>query len=416
MEKFQMTETENLLRQIKSGEDSFLELKEIVLENAFVVGPHRNGMADELAAMANSNSGTVILGVNDKTREISGIPDEALDLVETWVRTIANDLIKPPLICQIKKLQLDLPTETRSIIKISIPRSLFVHQSPGGYLHRIGSSRRQMTPEYLARLFQQRSQARLIRFDEQTVVNAPLEALEENLWQRFKSPLSPSEKFEFLSKLKLVSTDEEGAIHPTVSGILMSCLHPEEFLPNAFIQAVCYKGEDRDANYQLDARDITGPLDQQIFAACRFVERNMKVGARKEPHRIDIPQFAMNAVFEALVNATAHRDYSIYGSKIRLHIFSDRLELYSPGTIPNTMTIDSLSERQSARNELLTSLLAKCPVEQSNFELLRSHIMDKRGEGVPIIISHSLKLSGKRPIYRLLDDSELLLTIFAAKP
>jgi predicted HTH transcriptional regulator len=258
--------------------------------------------------------------------------------------------------------------------------------------------------------------ARLIRFDEQVVADAEIDALEDNLWQRFRSPLSPEDKREFLSKMKLIAQDEEGVDHPTVSGILMACPEPQKFMPNAFIQAVCYRGENRDANYQLDARDLTGPLDQQIFAACAFVERNMKIGARKAPHRIDIPQYSMNAVFEAIVNAVAHRDYSIQGSKIRLHLFADRLELYSPGTIPNSMTIDSLSERQSTRNELISSLLAKCPVQGGNSELMRTHIMDKRGEGVPIIISHSLELSGKRPEYRLLDDSELLLTIFAAQP
>lgn len=265
-------------------------------------------------------------------------------------------------------------------------------------------------------LLQQRSQARLIRFDEQIVSQVPIEILNEALWQRFRSPLSSPDKIEFLSKLKLVAADEDGCLRPTVSGILMSCLHPEESLPNAYIQAVCYKGIDRDANWQLDARDIYGPLDQQVFAACAFVERNMRIGARKQPHRVDVPQFSMQAVFEAVVNAVAHRDYSIYGSRIRLHQFADRLEIFSPGTIPNTMTVDSLSERQSARNELLTSLLAKCPVESVNYELMRSHIMDKRGEGVPVIISHSLKLSGKRPVYRLIDDAELLLTIFAAEP
>jgi len=70
----------------------------------------------------------------------------------------------------------------------------------------------------------------------------------------------------------------------------------------------------------------------------------------------------MNAVFEAIVNAVAHCDYSIYGSRIRLHLFSDRLELFSPGALPNTLTVDSLTERQAGRNELLTSLLARCPM------------------------------------------------------
>ncbi len=123
----------------------------------------------------------------------------------------------------------------------------------------------------------------------------------------------------------------------------------------------------------------------------------------------------MNAVFEAIVNAVVHRDYSVYGSRIRLHLFDDRLEIYSPGTIPNTMTIDSLSERQSARNELLSTLLARCPMNVNAIGSQRSFIMDKRGEGVPIIITESEKLSGRKPEYRLFDDAELLLTIFAAK-
>jgi predicted HTH transcriptional regulator len=154
----------------------------------------------------------------------------------------------------------------------------------------------------------------------------------------------------------------------------------------------------------------------QIREACKFVERNMRVYAIKAPYRIETPQFSMNAVFEAVVNAAAHRDYSMYGSRIRLHVFADRLELFSPGTIPNTMTIDSLSERQSSRNELLSSLLARCPMNIDAPGSQRKFIMDKRGDGVPIIITESEKLSGRRPEYVLLDDAELKLTIYAAKP
>ena len=115
---------------------------------------------------------------------------------------------------------------------------------------------------------------------------------------------------------------------------------------------------------------------------------------------------------EALVNAVAHRDYSIDGAKIRLRMFADRLELYSPGAIPNTMTVDSLPYRQAARNEALTSLLAKCPVSESEHAFTgRSALMDKRGEGVQIILDNSERLSGKRPVYSLLDESELRLVI-----
>jgi predicted HTH transcriptional regulator len=270
-----------------------------------------------------------------------------------------------------------------------------------------------MAPEILARLFQQRTQNRLVRFDEQIVMNATLNDLDEKLWGRFKTPLSPPDDNEFLEKLKLITLDEDGIPRPTISGILMASESPERYISNAYIQAVCYMGADRNSS-QLDAQDILGPLDIQIKEACKFVKRNMRVRAIKNPGRIETPQYSLNAVFEAIVNAVVHRDYSIYGSKIRLHLFSDRLELYSPGSIPNTMTVESLLLRQSSRNELLSSLLAHCPMNFDATGSKRTFIMDKRGEGVPIIVSESLELSGKKPEYLLIDETELLLTIFAA--
>ena len=271
----------------------------------------------------------------------------------------------------------------------------------------------QMSPDMLARLFQQRIQTRLIRFDEQMVFGASVDDLDRKLWERFRTPLSPEDKTEFLGKIKLVSSDEDGKYHPTVSGILMACENPDSIITNSYIQAVCYMGTERNSS-QLDSMDITGPLDIQIKDACKFVKRNMKIKAIKDPGRIETPQYSLNAVFEAIVNAVVHRDYSVYGSKIRLCMYSDRLELYSPGSIPNTMTIDSLVLRQSSRNELLSSLLARCPMNFDATGSKRSFIMDKRGEGVPIIISESLELSGKKPEYSLIDDSELLLTIYPA--
>lgn len=408
--------TSDLLQQIALGEDSVLELKAVEFSGNKIIGPHRDRMADKLAAMANTVSGIVILGVDDKTREICGIPPAKLDVVEGWLRSICNDSIDPPLDCIMRKLMVpDQQGGEKTILRIDVPRSLFVHKSPNGYFRRIGSSKREMKPEVLARLFQQRSQARLIRFDEQTVPGTSVDDLNPKLWNRFRTVISPQADQEFLEKMKLISRDEDGTVRATVSGILMASDAPEAFISNAFIQAVCYRGVERNAAYQLDAKDITGPLDIQIRDACKFVERNMRVFAVKSPNRIETPQFSMNAVFEAVVNAVAHRDYSIYGSKIRLHLFSDRLELFSPGTIPNTMSIESISERQSTRNELISSLLARCPMNVNAVGSRRSFIMDKRGEGVPIIITESESLSGKRPLYRLLDDAELMLTIFAAQ-
>ena len=407
----------DLLRQIALGEDSVLELKSVEFSGKKVVGPHKDGMADELAAMANTATGIIVMGVDDKSREIQGIPLDKLDIVEGWLRSICNDTIEPPLDCVIRKLIVpNAEGEEKIIVRIDVLRSLFVHKSPNGYFRRTGSSRREMKPDALARLFQHRSQTRLIRFDEQTVPGTTPNDLNPKLWNRFRTVISPKSDPEFLEKLKLIARDEDNVVRATVSGILFACDESQSFMPNAFIQAVCYRGSERNAAYQLDAKDIAGPLDSQIEDACKFVERNMRVYAIKAPNRIETPQFSMNVVFEAVVNAVAHRDYSIYGSKIRLHLFADRLEIFSPGTIPNTMTIDSLSERQSSRNELISSLLARCAMNVNAIGSQRNFIMDKRGEGVPIIIIESEKLSGRKPVYSLLDDAELKLTIFAAPP
>ncbi|MCP4151855.1 MAG: hypothetical protein GY757_29200 [bacterium] len=248
------------------------------------------------------------------------------------------------------------------VLKIDIPRSLFVHKSPGGYFQRQGSSKRELTRDVLARLFQQRSQSRIIRFDEQPVPNTTLDSADEHLSARFIRP-GIDDSITVMKKRCLVARDGDGLDKLTVGGVLMCSGEPHKWLPGAFIEAVHYAGTKRDANYQIDARKITGPLDQQIMDAVFFVKRNRKIGAIKKPGRIDIPQYSLRVIFEAVANAVAHRDYSIHGSKIRLFMFEDRLELYTPGTLPNTLTIDSLSLRQATRNELITSLLAKCPVE-----------------------------------------------------
>jgi predicted HTH transcriptional regulator len=405
---------QELLNKIRLGEDSLIEFKAVEFRGNKFVGPSRKKLADELAAFANSNEGVLILGVNDKTREIEGIPLDKLDLVETIVREICSDGVTPPL--SVKIVRLELPGssgELKPVLKIDIPRSLFVHKSPGGYFRRQGSSKRELTPDLLARLFQQRSQSRIIRFDEQPVPETSLESLDPDLWRHFTGPDS-DDSLLTMRKLRIIADDDNNRERATVGGLLMCSKEPDRWISGALIEAVHYRGTMPDANYQIDARRISGPLDLQIEDAVFFVKRNMRIAAVKEPARLEIPQFSLRAVFEAVVNAVAHRDYSIHGSKVRLFIFKDRLELYSPGALPNTLTVESLALRQATRNELITSLLAKYPVAQENRQFGRQYLMDKRGEGVPVILNKSKELSGKTPIYKVIDDTEVMLTIFSA--
>ena len=408
-----MMERDELARRIRLGEDSTMELKRVLLAGSRITAPRRDDFADELSAMANGWGGTAVLGVEDRSREVLGIPLDRLDTVETWAREICNDSVNPPLDALIRKI--DLPGADGNLVAVlcvEVPRSLFVHRSPGGYFRRIGSSKREMPPEVLARLFQERSQSRVIRFDESPVPGSLPEHLNDELTRRFLRHGRASDEVE-LRKLRIVADDEDGTARITIAGVLLCTREPERWLPHAQIQAVSYAGERQDINYQNDARDFGGSLDEQVVEALHFVRRNMRVPAKKEMARVERPQFSDRAVFEALVNAVAHRDYSMAGARVRLHLFGNRLELYVPGALANTLTPDSMDSRQYSRNELIVSLLARCRVsEQEN--LVRSHMMDRRGEGVPIILDESRELSGRIPEYALLDDNELRLLIWSA--
>ena len=412
------------LRQaIRLGESTFLGLREVPFAGGMVRGPDRRDLADELAAFANTRGGVCVLGVRERSREIVGIPEDRVGRVVALVREVCADSVEPPLEPVVDSLRLPSGAgEEVGVVKVEIARSLFVHRSPGGRMHRVADSKRAMPREYLARLFRQRSQTGMVRCDQEIVHEARLDALSPRLWERFRTSRTGRDRDDLLSMLQMARRDRRGVLRPTVAGVLTASEDPREWLPNAFIQAVAYRGRRVRPRgwgrpYQMDASDISGPLDHQVAQACRFVARNMKVRGFKRLGRIDRPQFDMAAVFEAVVNAVAHRDYTVHGSKIRLRLFDDRLELSSPGSIVESMTTENLVHLQSSRNNVVTSLLAKCPVSDGIpwLDTDRETLMDRRGEGVRVILENSRRLAGPEPEYRLIGDAEVLLTIHAAR-
>ncbi len=401
---------QELLFHIRLGEDSSIEFKAVRFEGARPVGPNRDSLAHEIAAFANGQGGRMVLGVEDKTREVVGLADENVAITEEWLVNISQNSIQPPVKLDTRLLQLpNSAGELKTVIYVEIPRSIMVHSSGGRYYQRVGSTKQEMKPEVLARLFQQRSQSRLIRFDETLVPGTRYEDIDSSLKQRFLKPDTP--EHEQLYKLHLTAKEgqDEGL---SVAGALLLTADPTQWLTNAYMRCVFYSGVERDAKDQVDARDFFGPVDQQINDALDFVKRNMRIEAKKTVGRIDIPQYDLGAVFEAIVNAVAHRDYSMTGRRVRLHMFADRLELYTPGQLPNNLTIDGLMENTVTRNEVLVNLLSRYYAARE--EAGRQALIERRGEGVPKIIERSKELSGIRPEYRLIDDSELLLVIYAA--
>ncbi len=404
-------DSESLLQRLQLGEDSRVEFKEVLFTGNRIDAPRRETVANELAAFGNTIGGTLIFSVSD-AGEVRSLDRKQMDALEAFVGEICADSISPSLAFVTQRLALP---DGSSVLVVEVGQSALVHKSPGGYLSRQGSARRELSSEALRRLFQRRGRSGLLGPDEAIVTGTGPNTLDATLVDRFLSSRATEPADAQLTKLGLVGEDDSGVIRATVAGVLLCTARPDEHIRGAMIEAVRYRGTVLGRASQHDAVSITGPLDQQIRDTVNFVRLNTRVAARKDPGRVEVPQFSPRAVFEAIVNAVVHRDYSMENAKIRLFIFDDRLELCSPGALPNTLPIEAMRNRQATRNETLASVFRMLAVGDIAGAGDRQYFLEQRGEGVPIIYEQTLDLTGHDPNYELIGGAELRLTIPSAR-
>ena len=399
---------EQIRNQLRAGEDGRAEFKEIRFGDRGVLSPNTEELAGELVAFANAEGGVVFLGVDD-SGAVHGLPPDRLDSVEQWLLNVATHNCDPPVRPVVRKVILpgDAEGDAR-ILLAEVPRGLYVHRTSGGrYYTRVGSSKRDLTPPELARLFQQRGREYV--FDEQIVPSAAVDALNRNRLEAFfgRSPTIPW--LDLLRNTRVTFRDEDGVDRPTVAGLLVFATEPTEFLASGSIEAACYSGTRLSSDDLVHAERLAGPVSDQIDAGIAFVARFMQPSSTRGSSTGTVPAHDLDVVDEAIVNAVAHRDYAIAGSKIRLFLFADRLELYSPGKPPNTITLDDMPYRTFTRNQLLVSFLSRLRSRRTGQVFLES-----RGEGVRKILEDGEAHSGRRPEYELFGD-ELRLTLWAKR-
>ena len=393
---------EQIQRQLLAGEDGRAEFKALQLTARGVRSPNTEALAGEMVAFANAEGGTLFLGVDDAGKAV-GIPRERLDAVERWLVNIAPESCDPPIRPIVRKHVVGDGDSHKHLILAEIPRSLYVHRTTGGrYYQRVGSSKRDLTPAELVRLFQQRG--REYMFDEQPVLAADVSVLNQHRLEAFfgRAPTIPW--LDLLRNTRIAAADTDGELRPTVAGLLAFATEPSDFLPSCSIEAACYAGTELSSDELIHAERLAGPAADQIDAAVAFAARFMQEGRAAA----DKPAYDVDVVDEAVVNAVAHRDYAIAGSKIRLFLFADRLELYSPGKLPNTLTLADMPYRTFTRNQLLVSFLSRLRSKRTGQVFLES-----RGEGVRKILQRGEAHSGRTPEYQLFGE-ELRLTLWCA--
>lgn len=398
---------DEIRRQLEAGEDARAEFKEVVLGDRGVRSPNAEDMAGEMVAFANAEGGVLFLGVDD-AGVVRGLPDERVADVESWVVNVATNGCDPPIRPILRRERLPAPGGSDALVMlVEIRRGLYAHRTGGGrYYVRVGSTKRDLAAAELARLFQQRGRAFV--FDEQPVPTATIDDLDrESLEGYFANGSRPIPWPDLLRNTRVVATGEDAVERPTVAGLLAFGRAPRRHLPSAYIEAAVYRGTNLTSDDLVHSERIEGRVDAQVDDATAFVERFLLRPARKNAGREDYPQYDLDVIHEAIVNAVAHRDYSIAGSKIRLFLFADRLELYSPGALPNTLTIETMPFRVFTRNQLLVSFLSRMKSRRTGRAFLES-----RGEGVRRILEASEGHSGRLPVYELFGE-ELRLTIWA---
>ena len=403
-----MVRDREIRQRLELGEDSRWEFMQVEFAGTRLASPSRDDIADEMIAFANADGGWLLMGVTDHGL-VQGMSREQMAAFDNLLVAVSSDAVKPALQIGVHRRELD----GEAFVVVEVPRGDSLHERGHRSWIRVGASRQRLTGNEPIRLARRRARSRHLWFDEQPVPGTGFDTLDPALWRPILSAEGATEPELTLAKLGLLASDESGVQRATVAGVLLCTGHPERWLPNAAVTATRYRGTDRTTG-QVDSQEITGPLQRQIADTMTFAGRNMQVAARKTPARIDMPQYSEKAIFEAVVNAGVHRDYSIRGSRTRLSMFSDRLEIQSPGALPHTLTVESMALRQAMRNEVIASVMGRMAVGDTRGSAHRRYFMERRGDGVPTIIRATRELSGRSPEYRLIDGAEVLLSIPAA--
>lgn len=301
-----------------------------------------------VCAFANTAGGTLLVGIEDRTGSIVGVPDP-LDAEERLTSIIA-DGITPHLLPEIEII----PWRDTHVLAVRVhlgssrPYHVTASGPGGGAFVRLGSTNRQADAALVAELGRS---ARGEGFDEQPEPGLNVDALDLDAIRRVFEGVRTIRRAD-LKTLRLTGL-VQGREVPTVGGLLLFGRERLTRHPDAWIQAGRFKGVTKGSI--VDSANITGyPLDA-VDLALAFVVRNTALAYEIErPRRLEVPEYPPVAVREAIINAVVHADYSQSGAPIRIAIYDDRLEVESPGMLVPGLTIaDILGGISKLRNRVI---------------------------------------------------------------
>ena len=338
---------------------------------------HPDQLTKEMSALLNLEGGVILLGV-EKDGQISGLT-RSREEAEEWVMNIARNNLQPPTTPVWTSVLME-DGSTVGIVELPPDSPGKPHKAKRGKawvtFTRVGSESQEATREEEGRLYQA---AGLVRYEIKAVPDMGLESLdveriESYLRDVLKRP-APSRADQESWRRLLLNTDLLVAAtnrdYASVAGLLLFGKNPNRRLPQAGVTAAAFPGAEKDYN-TVDEERIRGPLTPivsergdtvergVIDRTVDFVKRNMgSVAWLEGGRRRREGAFPLDAVREAVVNALVHRDYAHEGTDVEVSLYADRLEVISPGRLPNGVTVEKMREGvvRVARNELLKEIL-----------------------------------------------------------
>jgi ATP-dependent DNA helicase RecG len=342
---------EVLQRHIQGGESLNVEFKTLPLAT--------DDLTAALVAFANSAGGMLLLGVND-AGDIVGVEDG--DRTMQRVDQIAYQNSEPPLTIQ---QEVVTTPEGYTVVVVSIPQGDLrpYRTNRGDYFIRTASGRRRATRQELLRLFQA---ADSLHYDETLLTRATLKDLDRYAFEDYlrRAYQRSVEDFEIgyetlLANLSLIKSSEQ-EFHPTVAALLFFGRDPQKFLHTAHVVAARIPGHDLAATPS-DVKNVVGRLPDMLEGAMRFLEIHLPT-----PHVIQRleaearPELPLDALRELLVNALAHRDYTL-ASPVRVFVFDHQVQIRTPGGLPNSVKIETirLGGAHILRNPMIYTLFRR---------------------------------------------------------
>jgi ATP-dependent DNA helicase RecG len=343
---------------IQEGEGTTLEFKESLSAS----------LARELVAMANTIGGKVLLGVRDDGAVV-GVRDS--NTLRARIQDIARNC-DPPV-----KLLVE-PVGEVLVLRVRESDSKPV-QCSEGFFWRQGAVTQKLSRDEIRDFFRAEG---AIRFDLSPCPRfrypQDFDRAKYNAWLKLSGITGRPRTEDVLVNIE-VAERAGGKLLFRNAGVLFFAKNPRHFFNQAYLTCLLAKGTDK--VHILDRKDFDGGVVADIEDALRFVERNTRLAYRIERlQRENIPEYPMKALREAITNAAMHRDWFIEGANVFVEIYTDRIEVVSPGGLPKGMTLADLGRKSVRRNVLIADLLHRIGfIEKAGTGIKR--IRDEAREG-----------------------------------